>query len=135
MTQKQILPTSLWKFYLKYAFPGYGWIIFFWAIISLIMQFDNVLFPFYQKWLVQALETPIPDGMTWLQHILPTIILIVVLDISLMLCLIMRWFLTICCSKNINTINKLYPIAKYVLVGVAFAWQGKSANNICSTFT
>ncbi len=93
MTQKQILPTSLWKFYLKYAFRGYGWIIFFWAIISLIMQFDNVLFPFYQKWLVQALETPIPDGMTWLQHILPTIILIVVLDISLMLCLIMRWFL------------------------------------------
>ncbi len=93
MTQKQILPTSLWKFYFKYAFRGYGWIIFFWAIISLIMQFDNVLFPFYQKWLVQALETPIPDGMTWLQHILPTIILIVVLDISLMLCLIMRWFL------------------------------------------
>lgn len=92
MTQKQILPTSLWKFYLKYAFHGYGWIIFFWALISLIMQFDNVLFPFYQKWLVQVLETPIPEGMTWLQHILPTITLIVVLDISLMLCLILRWF-------------------------------------------
>ena len=92
MTQKQILPTSLWKFYLKYAFHGYGWIIFLWALISLIMQFDNVLFPFYQKWLVQVLETPIPEGMTWLQHILPTITLIVVLDISLMLCLILRWF-------------------------------------------
>lgn len=92
MTQKQILPTSLWKFYLKYAFHGYGWIIFLWALISLIMQFDNVLFPFYQKWLVQVLETPIPEGMTWLQHILPTITLIVVLDIALMLCLILRWF-------------------------------------------
>ena len=95
MTNKkvQVLPTSLWKFYLKYAFRGYWWIIVVWAIISLVMQFDNVLFPFYQKWLVQSLETPIPDGLTWLQHILPTIILIVVLDISLMLCLILRWFL------------------------------------------
>ncbi len=90
--QSQILPNSLWKFYLKYAFRGYGWIILAWALISLIMQFDNVLFPFYQKWLVQALETPIPEGMTWLQHIVPTVVLIVVLDISLM-CMIMRWFL------------------------------------------
>ena len=89
----QTLPSSLWKFYIRYAFRGYWWIIVVWAIISLVMQFDNVLFPFYQKWLVQSLETPIPDGLTWLQHILPTITLIVVLDISLMLCLILRWFL------------------------------------------
>ncbi len=92
-TKTQTLPSSLWKFYIRYAFRGYWWIIVVWAIISLVMQFDNVLFPFYQKWLVQSLETPIPDGLTWLQHILPTIILIVVLDISLMLCLILRWFL------------------------------------------
>ena len=87
----QMLPTSLWKFYLQYAFRGYGWIIGIWALVVLIMMFDNVLFPFYQKWLVNALETPIPYGTTWLEHILPTIILIVVLDITLMFCLILRW--------------------------------------------
>jgi len=87
----QILPSSLWKFYLKYAFRGRGLIIAIWAIFTMAVLFDNVLFPFYQKWLVATLETPIPYGMSWLQHILPTIILIVALDISLMLCLIFRW--------------------------------------------
>lgn len=87
----QILPTSLWNFYFKYALRGRGLIIAIWAIFTMAVLFDNVLFPFYQKWLVAALETPIPYGMSWLQHILPTIGLIVALDISLMFCLIFRW--------------------------------------------
>ena len=45
-----ILPKSLWKFYLQYAFHGYGLVIGIWALLILIMMFDNVLFPFYQKW-------------------------------------------------------------------------------------
>ena len=87
----QVLPPSLWKFYFKYAFPGYWWTIIIWAFFTLAVLFDNVLFPFYQKWLVATLEIPIPEGMTWLQHILPTIILIVVLDLILMSCSLLRW--------------------------------------------
>ena len=90
-TKTQTLPSSLWKFYIRYAFRGHGIVIGVWALLIMIMMFDNVLFPFYQKWLVAALESPIPAGMTWLQHILPTIILIVVLDIILMMCMILRW--------------------------------------------
>ena len=87
----QVLPTSLWKFYFQYAFRGYGWIMFIWALVTMIVLCDHVLFPFYQKWLVSTLETPIPSGMSWLQHILPTIILIVTLELSLMICSLLRW--------------------------------------------
>ena len=86
-----VLPKSLWRFYLKYAFPGHWVVILIWAFFTLALTFDNVLFPFYQKWLVATLETPIPAGMSWLQHILPTIILIVVLDLAIMGCSLLRW--------------------------------------------
>lgn len=89
--KSQILPTSLWKFYFQYAFRGYGWIMFVWALLLFVVSCDNILFPLYQKWLVATLETPVPYGMTWLQHILPTIILIVVLDVGLMACSLLRW--------------------------------------------
>ena len=86
-----LLPKSLWKFYLKYALPGHWWTILIWALFTLAVTFDSVLFPFYQKWLVATLEIPVPEGMSWLQHILPTIILIVVLDLIIMSCNLLRW--------------------------------------------
>ena len=89
--KSQILPTSLWKFYFKYAFRGYGWIIFVWALFMLVVLSDNILFPLYQKWLVQTLESPMLPNVSWLQHILPTIILIVCLDLIVMACSLLRW--------------------------------------------
>ncbi|MBP9999279.1 MAG: ABC transporter ATP-binding protein [Proteobacteria bacterium] len=90
-TQKsQILPKSLWKFYLKYGFRGNYWCIIAWAICWLVASFDNVLFPFYQKWLVAALESPIPDGVSWLSYILPTILLIIGLDVVLFVFVLLR---------------------------------------------
>lgn len=120
------LPKSLWRFYMQYAFPGRWFIIFLWAFFTLALTFDNVLFPFYQKWLVATLETPIPAGMSWLQHILPTIILIVVLDLTIMGCSLLRWVFFqrwgpyvekryICCFDG------LYTKPKFGLVGVTIA--------------
>ncbi|MBO7642523.1 MAG: ABC transporter ATP-binding protein [Alphaproteobacteria bacterium] len=85
------LPKSLWRFYMQYAFPGHWWTMCLWALFALVVSFDNVLFPFYQKWLVATLEIPIPDGMTWLQHILPTIVLIIALDVIVTVCSMLRW--------------------------------------------
>ncbi|MCQ2580795.1 MAG: ABC transporter ATP-binding protein/permease [Alphaproteobacteria bacterium] len=86
----QILPKSLWKFYLKYAFRGNYCVIIAWAICWLVASFENVLFPFYQKWLVAALESPIPDGVSWLSYILPTILLIIGLDVVLFVFILLR---------------------------------------------
>ncbi|MFQ6759796.1 MAG: ABC transporter ATP-binding protein [Alphaproteobacteria bacterium] len=86
----QTLPSSLWKFYIRYAFRGNWWSVIGWALCWLIASFDNVLFPFYQKWLVAALETPIPAGTQWLEYILPTILLIIGLDIMMFVFVLLR---------------------------------------------
>ena len=89
--KEQVLPKSLWRFYMRYAFPGHWLTICTWALFALAVSFDHVLFPFYQKWLVATLEIPIPEGMNWLQHILPTIMLIIALDVTVMACSLLRW--------------------------------------------
>lgn len=89
--REQMLPKSLWKFYLKYALRGHWLTVAIWAFFTLAVTFDSVLFPFYQKWLVATLEVPVPAGMSWLQHIWPTIILIVVLDLCVLGASLLRW--------------------------------------------
>ncbi|MBP3397573.1 MAG: ABC transporter ATP-binding protein [Alphaproteobacteria bacterium] len=80
------LPKSLWKFYFKYAVPGSWWAIIVWAIFYFIVSMDGVLFPNFQRWFISLFENPVPDGMTFIQHALPTVILIVslllLIDIS-----------------------------------------------------
>ena len=85
----EVLPNSLWKFYVKYAFDGYLGTIIVWALLTLAVTFDDVLWPFYQKWLVASLETPLPYGVGWLEHILPTLGLIVMLDLAWFTCLLL----------------------------------------------
>ena len=114
------LPKSLLKFYLQYAFHGYWWTIFIWALFALVVSFDNVLFPFYQKWLVATLETPIPAGMSWLQHILPTIILIVCLDVTLMTCMLLRWTFFMRWSPQVA--NKISVILTNYTQNQSLAW-------------
>ena len=88
--KNQVLPKSLFRFYLKYAFRGNCVAIIAWALCWLIASFDSVLFPFYQKWLVAALESPMPTGMNWLEYILPTILLIIGLDVMMFMFVLLR---------------------------------------------
>lgn len=88
--KNQILPKSLFRFYLKYAFRGNYVAIIAWALCWLIASFDSVLFPFYQKWLVAALESPMPAGMDWLEYIMPTILLIIGLDVMMFMFVLLR---------------------------------------------
>lgn len=88
--KNQVLPKSLFRFYLKYAFRGNYVAIIAWALCWLIASFDSVLFPFYQKWLVAALESPMPAGMNWLEYILPTILLIIGLDVMMFMFVLLR---------------------------------------------
>lgn len=88
--KNQVLPKSLFRFYLKYAFRGNYVAIIAWALCWLIASFDSVLFPFYQKWLVAALESPMPAGMDWLEYILPTIFLIIGLDVMMFMFVLLR---------------------------------------------
>ena len=88
-TQNNILPKSMWRFYMRYAIPGSVGAMIVWAIAFFIVSMDGVLFPNFQRWFIALFENPVPAGMTFMQHALPTIITIVVLllliDISMLL--------------------------------------------------
>ena len=73
------LPKSLWKFYFKYAVPGSWGALIAWAIFFFIVSMDGVLFPNFQRWFIAMFESPVPAGVTFVQHALPTIGLIVAL--------------------------------------------------------
>ena len=87
--QHLALPKSLWKFYFKYAVPGSWAALITWAIFYFVVSMDGVLFPNFQRWFIALFENPVPDGMTLMQHAMPTIVLIVVLllliDVSALL--------------------------------------------------
>jgi hypothetical protein len=85
-TQDLALPKSLWKFYFKHTLHGSRFAIAMWAVFYFIISLDGVLFPNFQRWFIDLFENPIPDGMTLMEHAMPTILLIVslllILDIS-----------------------------------------------------
>lgn len=78
-SKKTVLPRSIWKFYFKYAIPGSRGSLVAWAIFFFIVSMDGVLFPNFQRWFVALFENPVPDGVNFVQHALPTIIIIVAL--------------------------------------------------------
>lgn len=87
--QNNILPKSMWRFYMRYAIPGSLGAMIVWAIAFFIVSMDGVLFPNFQRWFIALFENPVPAGMTFMQHALPTIIMIValllVIDLSMLL--------------------------------------------------
>ena len=107
---KNVLPKSLLKFFICCILPGFWPQIIVWAILAMLVSFDSVLFPNYQKWLVSLLENDIPAEMTWLQYILPTIILIVAL-------------------------NMMITISALIKNTIASHWQNKIHNKISEVLT
>ena len=80
MPKALILPTSLWKFYAKYGVKNYRFMLICWMIGVLIMMADGVFQPTFQRWIVALFENPIPDGMSFIQYAMPTIIVITALN-------------------------------------------------------
>lgn len=87
--ENTILPKSLWRFYCKYAVRGSVGALIAWAAFFFVVSMDGVLFPNFQRWFIALFENPVPDGVSFLQYALPTILMIVALlimvDVS-MLC-------------------------------------------------
>ena len=79
-TKTQTLPTSLWKFYLKYGIKNYRFLLVCWMIVVLVVMADGVLWPNFQRWIVALFENSVPDGMSFIQYAMPTIILITLLN-------------------------------------------------------
>ena len=82
-SQDLVLPKSLWGFYFKHAIPG-SWVPFgMWAFFFVVALSNSVLFPFFERWFVQLFETPVPEGMNFVEFAFPTILLIVALNVMI----------------------------------------------------
>ena len=78
------LPKSLWRFYWEYGFNNYKSLLLLWMLAFLFVSLgDGVFFPNFQRWVVAIFESPIPEGVSLLQHAMPTIILITVINVIL----------------------------------------------------
>ena len=85
-----VLPKSLWRFYFKYAIPGSWAALVAWAIMFFCVAMDGVLFPNFQRWFIALFENLVPEGMTFMQYALPTIVLIASLLLAIDICSLFR---------------------------------------------
>lgn len=83
-------PKTVWGFYIKHIMPGYWFGFGVATFLILFLCFDDVLFPNFQRWLIQLLENPMPIGMTWYEYVGPTILLIVGLNLMMTLSSLLR---------------------------------------------
>jgi len=70
------LPKSLWRFYAKYAIKDYKFLLICWMLTVLIMYSGGIIWPNFNRWVVALFEKPVPEGMSFIQYAMPTIILI-----------------------------------------------------------
>ncbi len=76
-----VLPSSLWSFYRQYMLKPFLGVLVSFFLIDLMANGAGIIFPYIQKLVVGMFEETVPEGMTLLQYCMPTIWLIVFLNI------------------------------------------------------
>lgn len=82
----QALPKSLWRFYIKYAFRGNWGILIPWALLLIYLRLGMVIYPLTMKWLVAMFEYPLTSVESFIVANLPTVLLIVLWNVSMTVC-------------------------------------------------
>lgn len=125
------LPKTLWGFYFKHAIHGNGWMILAGAILSFIVAFDRVLQPLIQSWTVAIFETPVPAGMTLMEHALPTVLMIIGLNLTMtVLGQIRGWLGTHWAPRAYRQISEV--LTAYVHRQSMSFWTGRMAGQTSS---
>lgn len=73
------MPSSLWKFYMKRIFKGNWKYLVLLAFLKLLIGCNLIMEPYIQRWIVAMFENA-PTGMDIFKHVLPTILLIWILN-------------------------------------------------------
>lgn len=75
------LPKSLWKFYWQYAIKNYKFLLVCWMFSVMVVASNGAVWPCIERWTAALFENPvIPAGTTFVMYALPTIALIVGLN-------------------------------------------------------
>ncbi len=85
------MPKTVIGFYARHIFKGLWWLLIIVWFVRLLIGFDSVLWPTYQRWIVAMLENA-PKDVDLIKHCLPTVLLITILNIATSsLVLLRRW--------------------------------------------
>ncbi|MBR4892281.1 MAG: ABC transporter ATP-binding protein [Alphaproteobacteria bacterium] len=133
-TQGLVLPKSLWKFYFKYAVPSVKWTMLTWGVFFIITLSSNVMFPYFERWFIQLFETPVPEGVSFVQFALPTILIITVLNVVFSVSGLLRsTFLGRWGPKSRNQISVV--LTDYTHSQSLSFWTGRMAGSVNSQIT
>ena len=83
------MPKTLLGFYFKKCFPGlYKWIVLY-LVLRLLEYSGSVVFPFVDRWIVAMFEGA-PLGSAIYHHVMPTIVLLIGINMGYTTIAIMR---------------------------------------------
>ena len=82
MSASRVLPESLLRFYVKYAVRGHWAILIIWALTQFWLNTSIVLAPMMQRWFVELFENHVPAGTEFISYALPTVLLLLGLEVS-----------------------------------------------------
>ncbi len=82
LQQSGALPKSLWKFYVKYAARGHWALLIAWAIVMFWGVSGGMWFPMTQRWFIALFEYPVTGMQEFVMHALPTLLIIIGLEMS-----------------------------------------------------
>jgi ATP-binding cassette subfamily B protein len=126
-----VLPKSLWKFYFKYAVPGSWWPLLLYAFFFLVTISNQVLFPYCERWFIALFEKPVPAGMNFVQYALPTILLIVGLNMMISIAAILRGMFHARWAPQIR--NRTSVVLNDYVHGQSMSfWTGRMAGQVNS---
>ena len=77
------LPTSLLKFYIKYGIKNYGWMLAGYMFVAFLSLGGAVIWPYIERTMVGLFEQSVPNGESFVLHALPTIFIIILLNMVL----------------------------------------------------
>ena len=127
------MPKTLFGFYARNVFGKMRWLIVGIVITQIIVSLDNILWPMYQRWIVAMLEDA-PSGVNLIKWCMPTILLILGLDMGLnVFSTLRRWFMDIFRPRSSREISEV--LTDYVHAQSLSFWTGRMAGQIHSRIT
>ena len=96
-----MMPKTLLGFYTKIIFRGVWWFVISVWFLRLLVGFDSVLWPMYQRWIVAMLEN-VPSGTNLIKWCLPTILMITIINLCMSSIVLLRSWITSRLGPQVN---------------------------------
>lgn len=122
------MPKSLLKFYFKKCFPGLYKYIILYMVLRLFEFSGSVVFPFVERWIVAMFENA-PLGPAIYHHVMPTIALLVAINMAYSSIAIMRDHISSIMTPRVN--KKISSIlTDYVHLQSMSFWVNRMAGSV-----